>query len=157
MSSLFLSVCPKCHHFLCLCVPNVITFCVCVSQVSSLFMSVCPKCHHFLCLCVPNVIAFNVCVSQMSSIFMSLCPKCTSQYHFLYILSPLGRCSRAESQPKADIPASFLIMIMIPWITRIILWIRKLGDARPIRAIVDSQLNQGKFLIPNIANWEDLQ
>ena len=30
-SSLFVSVCPKSHHFLCLCVPNVITFCVCVS------------------------------------------------------------------------------------------------------------------------------
>ena len=32
-SSLFVSVCPKSHHFLCLCVPNVITFSVCVSQI----------------------------------------------------------------------------------------------------------------------------
>ena len=65
MSSLFVSVCPICHHFSCLCVPNVITFCVCVSQqlslfasvcpkCLSLFMSVCPTCHRFLCLCVPK-------------------------------------------------------------------------------------------------------
>ena len=72
----FLSFCPyiKCHHFLCLCVPYVITFHVCVSQMSSLFVSVCPNSYrflhlcvpnvyHFSCLCVPHVIAFCVCVS----------------------------------------------------------------------------------------------
>ena len=107
MSSLLVSMCPKCKHFLCPCVQNVNPFCVHVSWMSTLFVSMCPKCQHFKCPCVLNVNSICVHVSYMSTLFTSMCPKCQ---HVFVNVSFWPKCDLANVAKGEQKVPFFLIL-----------------------------------------------